>query len=208
MLAPVEFRELLPRRRMVRSYVAEPLERAVVERIVETVRRAPSAGYSQGQRLVVLTEPDRIAALADVLGEEEGGEFEPWVRSAPAVIVVCTREDDYHERYRQQDKLDEEGREIRWPVPYWVFDAGAAAMLVLLAALDEGLGAGLFGCSAEDWRRVKELLAIPDDVTPVAVVTVGKPAPDPRWSAVTSRRTRPRKPLDELVHRERWGGRG
>jgi FMN reductase [NAD(P)H] len=202
----VDFRELLPRRRMVRSYVPEPLERGAVERIVETVRRAPSAGYSQGQRLVVVTERAGIAAIADVLGEEEGGEFEPWVRSAPAVVVVCTREDDYHERYRRPDKLDANGRELDWPVPYWIFDAGAAAMLVLLAALDEGLGAGLFGCSAEDWERLKELLEIPADVTPVAVIPVGKPAPDPRWSAVTSRRTRPRKPIGGLVHWERWGG--
>ena len=201
----MEFRELLPRRRMVRSYAPEPLAHDIVERIAETVRRAPSAGYSQGQRLVVVTEPDRIAAIADVLGEEEDGEFEPWVRSAPAVVIVCTREEDYHERYRRPDKVDEEGREIEWPVPYWIFDAGAAAMLLLLAALDEGLAAGLFGCSAEQWQRLKELLSIPAEVTPVAVITVGKPAPDPRWSAVTSRRTRPRKPLDRLVHWQQWG---
>jgi nitroreductase len=190
---------------MVRSYAPEPLAHDIVERIAETVRRAPSAGYSQGQRLVVVTEPDRIAAIADVLGEEEDGEFEPWVRSAPAVVIVCTREEDYHERYRRPDKIDEQGREIEWPVPYWIFDAGAAAMLLMLAALDEGLAAGLFGCSAEQWQRLKELLSIPAEVTPVAVITVGKPAPDPRWSAVTSRRTRPRKPLDRLVHWQQWG---
>src|SRR5919199_334517 len=53
----VEFRELLRRRRMVRAYEPEPIPRDAVERIVATVRRAPSAGFSQGQRLIVVTEP-------------------------------------------------------------------------------------------------------------------------------------------------------
>ncbi|MBD0328987.1 MAG: nitroreductase family protein [Thermoleophilia bacterium] len=205
----MEFRDLLPRRRMVRNYLPEPLPREVLERIVETVRRAPSAGYSQGQRLVVVTDDAVRLAIAEAIHEPDrvADGFEPWVQSAPALVVVCTREDDYHDRYRQADKLDEQGREIDWPVPYWHFDAGAAAMLVLLTAVDEGLAAGLFGVFAELEPVLREHLAIPDDVTPVAVVTLGRPAADPRWSAVTSRATRPRRPLTQLVHWERWGGR-
>ena len=195
---------------MVRNYLPEPVPREVLERIADTVRRAPSAGYSQGQRLVLVTEEDARHAIARAIHEpaavEEG--FEPWVQNAPALVVVCTREDDYHDRYRKADKVDEEGREIEWPVPYWHFDAGAAAMLVLLAAVDEGLGAGLFGVFAELEPVLRERLGIPDDVTPVAVITLGKPAPDPRWSAVTSRATQPRRQIGELVHWERWGGSG
>jgi FMN reductase [NAD(P)H] len=193
---------------MVRHYVPEPVAPETVERIVETVRRAPSAGFSQGQRLVVVTERETLSAIAEAIREPEmvAQGFEPWVGSAPVLVVVCTREDDYHERYRRADKLDEEGREIDWPVPYWHFDAGAAAMLLLLAAVDEGLGAGLFGVFPELEPVLRERLAIPDDVTPVAAITLGKPADDPRWSAVTSRRTQPRRALEQIVHRERWGG--
>jgi FMN reductase [NAD(P)H] len=205
----VEFRELLPRRRMVRSYVSEPLGRETLERILETVRRAPSAGYSQGQRLVVVTDAETRVAIAEAIREPEAVAegFEPWVGTAPALVVVCTREEDYHERYRKPDKLGEEGHEIDWPVPYWHFDAGAAAMLVLLAAVEEGLGAGLFGVFAELEPVLRDRLGLPDDVEPVAVITLGKAAPDPRWSAITSRRTQPRKPIEELVHWERWGRR-
>jgi len=60
-------------------------------------------------------------------------------------VLVCTREDDYHDRYRQPDKL-EDGQEIDWPVPFWFVDAGAALMLLLLAAIDEGLAAGSPAC--------------------------------------------------------------
>jgi nitroreductase len=143
--------------------------------------------------------------IAELIGEEEAVDAgrEPWVSSAPAVVVVCTREADYHDRYRQPDKL-QDGEEIEWPVPYWHFDAGAASMLILLAAIDEGLAAGLFGCPAELEEALHRELGIPGDVKPVAVITIGKAAPDPGWSAVTSRATRPRKAVDELVHWERW----
>jgi FMN reductase [NAD(P)H] len=125
--------------------------------------------------------------------------FDPWISRAPAHIVIGTREDDYHDRYRQPDKLQEDGTEIHWPVPYWHVDAGAAMMLLMLAAVDDGLAAGVFGVL--DWSPIWELLGIPDDVLPVAVVTVGKAAPETRER--TSRK-RGWKALDEVVHWERW----
>jgi FMN reductase [NAD(P)H] len=197
---------VLSRRRMVRHYDPTPVAPDVLERIVTTVRRAPSAGFSQGQRLVVVTREDTRRSIAAAIGEQEAVEAgrEPWVTSAPALVVVCTREEDYHDRYRQPDKLDD-GAEINWPVPYWHFDAGAAAMLVLLAAVDEGLAAGLFGVPAELETLLRARLGLPDDVKPDAVITLGRPLPDPGWSAVTSRTTRPRKPSVELVHWEEWG---
>jgi nitroreductase len=78
-------------------------------------------------------------------------------------------------------------------------------MLLLLAAIDEGLAAGVFGLLEEQVPSLRELLGLPPDLRFVAVVTLGRPAPDPRWSAATSRATQRRKALDELVHWERWG---
>ena len=52
----MDFRELLQQRRMVRHYAPEPVARETLERIVRSVRRAPSGGFSQGQRLVVVTD--------------------------------------------------------------------------------------------------------------------------------------------------------
>jgi nitroreductase len=191
---------------MVRHYTGDAVPRDVVERIVETVRRAPSAGYSQGQRLLVVTEPAGRAEVARCLeaagwGGSDG--LEPWLESAPVHVLVLTREDDYHERYRKPDKLDE-GEEIDWPVPYWHVDAGAALMLLLLAAIDEGLGAGVSGVPLEAAREMRAAFGIPEDVTVVALVTMGVAAPDPGWSAVTSRRTQARRAPEEVVRWERW----
>ena len=128
----MEFQELLRQRRMVRHYEAEPIPRETLTRLVSTVRHAPSAGFSQGQRLLVVDDP----ALLGQLGSTEHAGLEPWFESAPAHILVLTREADYHERYAKDDKL-QAGDEIEWPVPFWFVDAGAALMLVLLAAIDE-----------------------------------------------------------------------
>jgi FMN reductase [NAD(P)H] len=203
----MEFHELLSRRRMVRHYTGEGVPRDVLARIVRTVRRAPSGGFSQGQRLVVVTEEATRREIAGLLGEDEwvAQGREPWLAVAPAHVVVCTREQDYHDRYTQPDKLAlTGGTEIEWPVPFWFVDAGAALMLVLLAALDEGLAAGVYGVTVEQREPFKRLLGIPDDVWVVCGVTLGRAAPDPRASEASSRLTQRRRPLDELVRWERW----
>jgi len=190
--------EILARRRMVRAYEPDAVPRDAIERIVSTVRRAPSAGFSQGQRLLVVTEQETRDAIGEILGDRQ------WVSEAPVLVVVGVREDDYHDRYTKPDKLVE-GREIEWPVPYWHFDAGAAAMLILLASIDEGYAAGLFGVFVEAMQPFKELLNIPDDVSVTCCITIGKAADDSSWDALTSRLTQARRPVDDLVHWERWG---
>ena len=198
----MEFRELLKRRRMVRHYEREPVPHDAIERIVSTVRRAPSGGFSQGQRLLVVDDPALLAQIAALEADGPQG-TEPWLESAPVQVFVMTREADYHDRYRKPDKL-QEGEEIEWPVPFWYVDAGAAMMLVLLAAIDEGLAAGVYGVPREDEQRLRRLLAIPDDLRVVAGVTLGRALPDPEWSKLTSRATQRRRALDELVRWNRW----
>jgi FMN reductase [NAD(P)H] len=201
----VEFKDVLRRRRMVRAYQPKAIPRETLERIVASIRRAPSAGFSQGQRFVVVTDPDTRKAIAEATGEDfyVGQGFEPWISGAAALIVVCTREGDYHDRYRRPDKLVE-GEEIEWPVPYWYVDAGKATMLVLLATVDEGLVAGIFGIPGERQEKVRSLLGLPEDVALVEVITLGYEAEDTASDRLSSRGTQTRRPLDELVRWERW----
>jgi nitroreductase len=198
----LDFYELLRRRRAVRSYTGERVPRETLERIARAARRGPNAGYSQGLRLLVIDDPETIEALAS-MQEDEGSKS--WFRTAAAHVLVLTREQDYHDRYNQPDKLAVTGGvEVLWPVPFWHVDAGAALMLVLLAALEEGLGAGVYGVPVEEDARWRELLQIPEDLTIVTGVTVGHPAEDPdreRASSVFSQR---RRAHDEVVKWNRW----
>jgi FMN reductase [NAD(P)H] len=195
--------DLLRQRRMVRHYTGEPADREALERIVATVRRAPSGGFSQGQRLLVVDDPELLARIAALADEEPLEGVEPWFETAAAQVFVMTREGDYHDRYKRDDKL-EDGEEIEWPVPFWHVDAGAAMMLVLLAAIEEGLAAAVYGIFGDDEAKLRDLLRIPDDLTLVAGVTIGYPLPDPGWSSKTSRATQRRRTVDEVVHWNAW----
>ena len=124
--------------------------------------------------------------------------------TAPAHVVVCASEARYHERYNKPDKLAESGgTEIHWPVPYWYVDAGAAMMLILLGAIIEGLAAAFTGHPDQE-PRLRELLGLPEDVVPIGVAFVGKPAPDPKSDTASSRFREQRRPLADVVHWERW----
>src|SRR6185503_314364 len=94
--AAMEFADVLRRRKMVRSYTDAPVDREAVERIVARGRKAPSGGFSQGVRMVVVTEEatrGRIAEFANEAYYVERG-LEPWISRAPVHIVVAMREDD------------------------------------------------------------------------------------------------------------------
>ena len=195
----MNFREILRQRRMVRAYEPEPVPREAIERIVRSVRRGPSAGFSQGLRLVVVTDAERRRRLGQIVGEES------WVGNAPVLVVVCVREDDYHDRYRQPDKLSLTGGvEIEWPIPFWYFDAGAAAMLILLAAIDEGYASGLFGVPVEMLPAFREELGLPDDAEITCCITIGRAADNAEASVPSSRLTRSRRAEEDILHWERW----
>jgi nitroreductase len=202
----MEFADVLRRRKMVRNYADEPVDREAVERILAAGLKAPSGGFSQGARFVAVTDEatrHRIAELADELEYVELG-LEPWISRAPVHIVVATREDDYHDRYQEPDKMPEGEEEIEWRVPWWWVDAGTAVMLLLLAAIDEGLGAGLFGFVGDRNDDARELLGVPADFKIVGVVTVGHPAQEPTAERRKEAIKRRRRPREEVVRWERW----
>lgn len=196
------FYDLLKQRRAVRSYTGERVPRETLERIARAGRRGPNAGYSQGLRLLVVDDLETIEQLAALQEDERS---RAWFGKAAAHFVVLTREQDYHDRYNQPDKLAVTGGvEVVWPVPFWHVDAGAALMLVWLAALEEGLGAGVYGVPVEEDARWRELLAIPDDLTIVVGVTIGRPAEDPDWAEATSAFSQRRRAHEEVVRWNRW----
>jgi nitroreductase len=190
----VEFRDVLSRRRMHRSFRPDPVPRDAVERIAQTIRRAPSGGFSQGQSIVVVTDEAMRAEIARRFDTD-------WVATAPVLMAISANERVYHERYNEPDKLAATGGvEVTWPVPYWFVDAGALMMLVLLAAIDEGL-AGAFIGHPDQKRIFEELLGLPEDVVPIGLAILGRPAEDTRD---TSRMAARRRPLDDVVRWERW----
>ena len=173
-----------------------------MERLLEHATRAPSAGFSQGWAFLVLAEPDDRALFWTVTTSAEAPDG--WLTRmsrAPLLVVVLSSKDAYLERYAEPDKGWTDRDEARWPVPYWDVDAGMAALLMLLTAVDEGLGACFFGVPAPRVDALRDAFGVPPSYRPVGVVSVGHPGPEDRRSPSLRRG---RRGLDEVVHRGRW----
>jgi len=196
----VEFREVVACRRMVRAYDGRPVDPAALDRVLAAGLRAPSAGNTQATAFVAVTAAPVRAAIAAVCGEPEAlaRGLPRWISSAPVLVVPCVRPTAYVERYTEADKRASPAPSGR-DVPWWWVDAGQALILLLTAAVDEGLAAGLL--DVRDRVGLRDLLGIPADVAPLGVVTVGHPAPD-RPSGSLARGRRPRS---EVLHHDRWG---
>jgi len=196
----MEFRTVTHKRKMVRSFLDEPVQPGVLHRILEHGQRAPSAGYAQGFEFLVLEGPAETGRFWESTSGDEPVLQSVW--HAPVIIVPLASKKAYLDRYAEEDKGWADRDESRWPVPYWYIDTAFASMLILLAAVDEGLGALFFGLFPPTIDRFMAAFGIPGEWEPIGAIALGHPAPvDPVRSSAHSR---PRKTLDEIVHRGRW----
>jgi nitroreductase len=198
----MEFRDVLRRRRMHRAFLPDPLAHEQIERIANVIRHAPSGGFSQGGSIVVVTDHEQRQAIARAFGDEHySTEGRNYIADAPVLMVISANESLYHARYNEVDKLKATGGvEVTWPVPYWFVDAGALMLLVLEAAIDEGLASAFIG--HPDQKRIfDELLGLPEDVVPIGLALIGKPGEQPE---IGSRLRSRRRDLGDLIHWEHW----
>lgn len=197
----MEFAEVVMKRRAVRRFEEGGVDREVIERIARLAQRTPSAGFSQGQRLVVVTEPAQRREVARLYGEDE---YEPvfgrWVSECAAQFIPCVSEAIYHRRYQEPDKTGPAGEEIEWPIPYWWVDIGATMQNVMLAAVDEGLGCGFVGADRAGIDELKRYLAIPEEFEPIGVMPVGRAIADVRSPSLK----RGWVPFEQFARWERW----
>lgn len=201
----MEFREVVRRRRMVRDYdPARPVPPEVVQRVLEHAIRAPSAGFSQGWDFLVLQDPaDRSRYWEAAIRDDEPDAWLTGMMGAPALIVCLGNKDAYLDRYAEPDKGFPDRDEDRWPVDYWDVDTGMAGLLMLLTAVDEGLGACFFGVPVDRHHVVRAALDIPEGRSFVGVVSLGYAPPGERRMGSTGRRER--RGLDDVVHHGRFG---
>ncbi len=188
---------------MTRNFTGEPLDRDEVDALLALALRAPSAGNTQGCEFVVLEGPDQTArywdATTDADWRKRSRRFAGLSR-APVVVLAFSDPDAYVERYREPDKARADGTEVEWIVPYWHVDAAFAVQTLLLAAADGDVGAAFLGnFRGED--ALKQALGVPPSRRWLGAVLLGGPAaPDPPSSSAA----RPRRTVDESVHRGRW----
>jgi nitroreductase len=118
------------------------------------------------------------------------------------IVLPLPDADRYVARYSEPDKIafgmDDAAN---WPVRFWDVDAAMAAMLMLLAAVDEGLGGWFFGITHGE-RALLDRFGVPARLRPIGILGLGYRAEDeaPSGSWVSRRR----RPLAEQIHRNGW----
>jgi nitroreductase len=202
----MDFGEVVRRRRMVRNYDPDrPVPPDVVARLLGYAVHAPSAGFSQGWEFLVLSSSDERALFWSTTTPPDLSS--PWLegmRRAPLIVVPHSHRDAYLDRYAEPDKGWTDRDEARWPVPYWHIDTGMASLLILLGAVDEGLGACFFGIPPSQTPTYREAFLVPDAYVPIGAITIGYRAPDRRSPSLK----RGRREATAVTHYGRWSASG
>lgn len=174
----MDVHEVVRTRRSVRSYRADAIPEAVLSRVLEAARVAPSAGNGQPARLVLVTGEEARRDMAALCGNQS------FIAEAPVVVVGCAK--NLH--------LNSGTESPNW----WALVDGAIALDHLtLAARAEGLGTCWIGVIGS--REVKQFIGLPEDMDVVCVTPLGYPA-----SADAFRDPGPHVPMEEFARQEKW----
>ena len=194
--ALMDFQEVVRRRHMVRAFTGAPVPSASIDRILKNAVRGPSAGFCQGHAFLVLSGV-QVQTFWAIAGEAAV----PSVRTAPLIIVPLSCKRIYIDQYVQNADEGEDWTDEStwWPVPFWHVDTGMAALLILLTAVGEGLGACYFGIMPHEFKPLRATFGVPSDHDPVGAVAIGYSA-ETNHPDYTSRR----RPISEMVHYQHW----
>lgn len=181
-----ELYDLIDRRATCRGYETEPIPGEVLDRLLAAGCKSPSSSGFQCISIVKVTDREKREKLAEL---SRGQRF---VADAPVNLVFCI---DYH---RMAQVIRQE------PAPFrqsgqvtnlfmGIVDATICAQTIALAAEAEGLGSCYNGNILHRMDKVSELLALPEGVCPVIMLTLGLPKGE-------RRRQPPKYPPALLVH--------
>ena len=140
----------------IRKYTDTPIDKQVLERILEAGRKAPSAKNRQPWRFIVVQDKDQKKRLQTAaFGQEQVGQ-------APVVIAACTTNIDYRMPNGQ----------LSYPI-----DITFAVSFMMLQAVSEGLGTCVV--TTYDEQEIKEILTVPYSMRVVMLLLIGHPAEEP-----------------------------
>jgi nitroreductase len=174
---PMDFREVLRRRRMIRTFKSGRVPDSTLQDLLQAAQRAPSAGHRQPLEMVVVRDAEVRRGLAAA----------SWSTARPdagdVAVVFCG------DLWREGERYGARGVS-----KYLYMDVAYAALLFMLAATDQGLATAFIGDLHEE--QVQAVLSLPPRLVPVGIVVVGYGDETPR--------ARPWRPLSEVIHYDRY----
>jgi len=173
----LEIPEAILKRKSIRSFAPKGLTDEDIEILIQSAIRAPNAGNMQPWAFVAVRDRDVKQALV------EAAHGQSFIAAAPLVIVVCA------DPARTAPRYGDRGTNL-----YCLQDTAAAVENIILTATHNGLGTCWIG--AFDEGMAAAALGIPREIRPVAMIPIGYPEHDPS--------SRSRRPVSEVLHREKW----
>ncbi len=162
----MEFLEAIRERRSIRDFQKRDIPKEIVDKLIDALIWAPSAGNLQSRKFFFVKDAKLKENIADAaLGQS-------FIAEAPLVIVGCTDS-------RISRRYGERGEYL-----YTIQDVAVSIMGMMLVAHENGLGTVWVGAFREE--EVFDILKLPGNLRPVAIVPVGYaakiPSPPPRVS--------------------------
>jgi nitroreductase len=186
---------------MTRQFAGGPSEDEVYALCAEALR-APSAGFSQGTHLLILTGPNVEDFWSASGAEKWFTQRSPGVLEATAVILILGDRQSYLERYTEPDKAELGLADPdAWAVPYWLTDAAMVAQNLLLLAEERRWGALFFGLTRDQGAYLQSL-NVPESASCIGAIALGYRSAQDRVSG--SPRSRSRHPSQDHLHRGNW----
>ena len=178
----MDFDEVVKRRKMIWEYDSkrQQIPNEIITNLIRNAHRAPSAGHTQVQEFIIVKDTSIKKRLRKAAVNQE------YVERAPVLIVICSNTSQLVGHYGSR------GREF-----YSIIDGAFASMLILLSAVNEGIGACFVGAFQDN--KVSEILELPKDVRPIGIICIGYPAEKPEKLK--------RINVKALVHNEEYGHR-
>jgi nitroreductase len=178
----MEFMDVVASRKSVRDYLDKEVEEEKLLKIMEAARLSPSWANKQCCKYIIVKDKAKIQELASNF-------INGWLKQAPVIAVACA---------------DPKGSGSHNGMDYYLVDVGISMQQLILAATDFGLGTCWIG--GFDEAKVKKILEVPENIKVVALTPIGYPADAGLRSKFTKLviGTDKRKPLEEMVHREKW----
>lgn len=209
----MDFQDVVDRRRMIRDYDPRPVDPQLVDRAIRNATHAPSAGFSQGWGFLVLDTPADVQRWWRTTVDPEAlSAPDRWLTGmmrAPVIIVPCSSETAYLQRYAERDKASstrirpaaQAAESAPWAMPYWHLDTAMASLLILQTVVDSGLGGCFFGIPTNKLDAVRTEFHIPDAFDPIGVITMGHRR---QSTGTTGSAGRLRKAPEDVTHRGNW----
>ena len=196
---------------MTRSFSTQPVDWKLISQIVDLASRAPSAGKTQGWHALIITSSDTAKFWDDTLAVEKRESFR-WKQLLDAQVIALVFSDPlaYVERYSEHDKAHTGlgASAEAWPTPYWTVDASFAAMSMLLAAEDAGLGALFFAVFSGE-KELRARLHVPEAMQLIGAIALGWPLESDKEDGISkaikgASAIRTRRSAEQIIHLNSW----